>query len=103
MFKQLPDIEREMIQVFLNGEAVMVPKGMSVAATALSHNLSFTRTMPISANKRAPFCMMGVCYDCLMVVNGKPNQRACATYVEEGMRIETQEGCGPDWGERKNG
>lgn len=99
MFKQLPDDAGDKVRVFLNGEAIDVAKGISAAAVALSHNLPFTRTTPVSGSKRAPFCMMGVCYECLMVIDGKPNSRACATYVEEGMRIDTQFGAGPSWGD----
>lgn len=97
MFKQLPDDAGDKVRVFLNGQAIDVSKGISAAAVALSHNLPYTRTSPVSGSKRAPFCMMGVCYECLMVIDGKPNSRACATYVEEGMRIEIQHGAGPDW------
>lgn len=37
---------------------------------------------------------MGVCFDCLVVVNGVPNTRACMTLVADGMRIERQVGLG---------
>lgn len=102
MFKQLPSSQTETVQVVLNGRPVQVPKGVSVAAVALSHDLGFTRTTPISGHKRAPFCMMGVCYDCLMIIDGKANQQACATYVQDGMHIDIQQGVGPDL-ETRNG
>jgi len=101
MFKQLPANQTETINIILNGQSLQVTKGISVAAVALSQNLGFTRTTPVSASKRAPFCMMGVCYDCLMVINGRANQRACSTMVQEGMRIETQQGVGPAMEGRK--
>lgn len=96
MFKQLPDTETETVEVTLNGQTLRVSKSITVAAMALSQNLPFTRTTAITNSKRAPFCMMGVCYECLMVINGIPNQRACSTYVENGMRVDTQLGTGPD-------
>lgn len=99
MFKQLPNKDAEMLQVFLNGQSIQVQKGTTVAAMALTQGLRHTRTTSISQSKRAPFCMMGVCYDCLMVIDGKANQRACATYVKKGMQIETQKGVGPEMGE----
>ena len=94
MFKQLPAQDAETIDVFLNGQRVQVMQGTSVAALALTEGLRYTRTTPISNSKRAPFCMMGVCYECLMVIDGKANQRACATIVKQGMKIETQQGVG---------
>lgn len=99
MFKQLPNNNLEKVEVILNSQKINVPQGTTVAAMALAQGLRATRTTPISASQRAPFCMMGVCYDCLMVIDGKANQRACATYVKQGMRIETQQGVGPALGE----
>ncbi len=99
MFKQLANDEIETVTVILNGQEIQVPKGTTVAAIALSQGLRSTRTTPISNTKRAPFCMMGVCYDCLMVIDGKANQRACVTYVEQGMQVECQQGTGPSLGD----
>ena len=99
MFKQLPNSQVESVEVMLNGKKILVPQGTSVAAMALSQGLRFTRTTPISDSKRAPFCMMGVCYECLMVIDGKANQRACTTTVRNGMQIETQQGVGPELGD----
>lgn len=98
MFKQLPNDDIENIEVTLNNQKVTAPLGTTVAALALSQGLRTTRTTPVSGSQRAPFCMMGVCYDCLMVIDGKANQRACATYIKQGMRVETQQGTGPALG-----
>ena len=43
---------------------------------------------------RGVFCGMGVCFDCLVVIDGEPSRRACVTFVTEGMRVETQIGFG---------
>jgi NADH dehydrogenase/NADH:ubiquinone oxidoreductase subunit G len=40
---------------------------------------------------------MGVCFDCLVVVDDVPNTRACMTWVRDGMRVERQEGLGDSW------
>ena len=94
MFKQLSDDSGETIDVILNGQALQVSVGISVAAAVLANQQRFTRTTPISGEQRAPFCMMGVCYDCLMVIDGQSNQRACATLVKNGMTIDCQQGVG---------
>jgi len=99
MFKQLPNDDVEKVEVILNQQKVLVPLGTTVAAMALAQGIRATRTTPVSGAKRAPFCMMGVCYDCLMVIDGKANQRACATYVSHGMQVEAQQGVGPELGE----
>lgn len=36
--------------------------------------------------------MMGVCFDCLAVVDGVSSVQTCLTPVREGMRIERQQG-----------
>ena len=99
MFKQLLNNNIDNVEVILNGKKVFAPQGTTVAAMALTQGMRATRTTPISNSKRAPFCMMGVCYDCLMIIDGKANQRACATYVKQGMQVETQQGVGPALGE----
>ena len=68
--------------------------GETVAAAVLASGIGHTRTTPVSDTPRAPFCLMGVCYECLMVINGQPNQRACRELVDEGMTIELQHGTG---------
>ena len=95
MFKQLPNSDIENVEVILNSQKVLVPHGTTVAAMALLQGIRTTRTTPVSGSQRAPFCMMGVCYDCLMVIDGKANQRACVTYVKQGMQVEVQQGVGP--------
>jgi predicted molibdopterin-dependent oxidoreductase YjgC len=96
MFKQLPSRLVKRVNIIIDEQPLQVQEGMTVAAAALSSGLVYTRTTPISGSKRAPFCMMGVCFDCLMVIDGKPNQRACSTTVYEGMRIESQRGVGSE-------
>ena len=45
---------------------------------------------------RGLLCGMGVCYDCLLTVDGTPGLRACQVEVREGMRVETNfSGPGP--------
>ncbi len=97
MFKQLPFDEDKTVNLTINGRQIQTAQGTTVAAAALSHGFTYTRLTPVSASKRAPFCMMGVCYECLMIINGQANQRACGTYVEEGMIVELQFGAAGSW------
>ena len=94
MFKRLSESDRKTVTVNIEGEDVRVPVGESVAAAALVHNLGFTRTTPISGSPRAPLCMMGVCFECLMEIDGLPNRQACQVQVAEGMKIRRQHGVG---------
>ncbi|MGD8957604.1 MAG: (2Fe-2S)-binding protein [Chromatiaceae bacterium] len=94
MFKRLDERATETVTVDIEGEPVRVPAGASVAAAVLLHGLIPTRSTPVSGQARAPFCMMGVCFDCLMEIDGRPNRQACMVRVEEGMRIRRQQGVG---------
>ena len=95
MFKRLNENTGDLVSISINGKTTEVPAGETVAAAILaSSNLHVTRTTTISNSPRAPFCLMGVCYECLMVINGQPNQRSCKVLVKQGMIIESQQGPG---------
>ena len=82
------------IEVILNGESITSREGQSVGALLLEHERRATRTTRHYARPRGMFCGIGICFDCLITINGVTNQRACVTNVEEGMTIQTQEGSG---------
>ena len=94
MFKRLEETATDSVTVEIEGTLVSVPVGESVAAAVLAHGLMPTRHTPVSGKPRAPFCMMGVCFDCLMVIDDRPNRQACMVTVAEGMRIRRQRGAG---------
>lgn len=92
MFQRLPDPSRPEVSITVDGKAVTAREGDSVAAALLGAGSVACRTTPVTGAPRAPFCMMGVCFDCLVVVDGTPNVQGCMTRVHAGMRIETQAG-----------
>ena len=86
MFKTLAEVP-EQIEIYLDGKPVQVPAGISVAAAMLLLDALPTRQTAVSGSPRAPFCMMGICFDCLLEIDGRSNQRACQFEVEAGMRV----------------
>ncbi len=90
MFKRLR--EGPTVTVTIDDVEAAVPEGASVAAAILLKNLGHCRTTPVSGEPRAPYCMMGVCFECLMEIDGEDNRQACLVTVEEGMKIRRQEG-----------
>lgn len=94
MFRRLDKNPDKQVSITINGKPFKAAAGETVAAAVLVSGFRQTRTTSISGSPRAPFCLMGVCYECLMVINGQPNQRACREYVAEGMCIESQQGTG---------
>ena len=95
---RLPDghgLERgRAVGLTLDGRPVTGYEGESVAAVMLAAGLIATRATA-GGSPRGVYCGMGVCFDCLVVVDGVPNTRACVTFVREGMRVWRQEGFGP--------
>lgn len=81
-----------MIFVQVEGHRVAVPSNASAAAAALIAGLTWTRTSPASGERRAPYCMMGVCFECLLEIDGEPSQQGCLVQVRPGMSIRRQEG-----------
>lgn len=82
------------LTIYVDGHPLTAYAGESVAAALLA---SGRRTLRVTPRHRAPrglFCGMGVCFDCLVTVNGVTNVRACMTAVDDGMRIETGGGDG---------
>lgn len=81
------------VRLTLDGREVTAYEGESVAALLLAEGVAATRTTRGGA-PRGVYCGMGVCFDCLVVVDGVPNTRACVTWVREGMAVERQAGFG---------
>lgn len=82
------------ITITIDGATTSVPSGETLAAALLHSGHLDCRTTAVSTQPRGPFCMMGVCFECLVIVDGQPNQQACMTSVREGMRVERQQGGG---------
>ena len=79
------------VTVTLDGQPVTAYLGETVAAVLFAEGLAQTRTT-VSGEPRGVFCGMGVCFDCLVVVDGEPNTRACVTWVRDGMKVSRQSG-----------
>jgi predicted molibdopterin-dependent oxidoreductase YjgC len=97
VYKRLPDVgaaepAAPMLTLTIDGQSHAARDGDTVAATLLAAGMSACRTTPVSGSARGPFCMMGVCFDCLVVIDGRPNQQSCMIVAREGMRIERQHG-----------
>jgi predicted molibdopterin-dependent oxidoreductase YjgC len=77
-----------------DGQPVTAYEGETVAAALLAAGRRAFRLTNRGAEPRGLFCGMGLCFDCLVRVDGRPNVRACQTPAAEGMRVETQRGAG---------
>ena len=75
------------LQIRVNGRAHTAYAGESVHAALLAAGYRVLRHTHKRRQPRGSFCGMGICYDCLVTINGVPNQRACMTLVEDRMEI----------------
>jgi sarcosine oxidase subunit alpha len=92
MFQRMREAEGPSLSVTIDGRPFRARVGDTVAATLLVAGVGHSRTTPVSGAARAPYCMMGACFDCLVTVDGVGNRQACLLTVQEGMSIETQHG-----------
>lgn len=81
------------VEVILDGKPISVPLDMSVAAALLAIGEIVSKISPTSHKPCSPHCLMGVCFECLMEINGVQRQ-ACMTTVCEGMVINRNLGDG---------
>lgn len=92
MFKTTPRLKTNAAEVrfTFDGRALRAPAGTSLAAALLLNGEAAVREAPVSAAPRGPFCLMGVCFECLVEIDGKPNQQACMLEVADGMTVRRQ-------------
>lgn len=76
------------------GRPLPARPGDTVAAALLAAGHWRFRTTAVSGAARGPFCMMGVCFDCLVEIDGVANRQACMIEVRDGMQVRRQSGAG---------
>lgn len=79
------------VTVSVDGAPRQAYLGETVAAALIASGESAIRLTRGGA-ARGLYCGMGVCFECLVVVDGVPNTRACMTWVRDGMEIRHMEG-----------
>jgi len=91
MLKRL-DPAQATLRLTFEGQSISACPGDTVAAALLAGDVGAFRTTPTSGAKRAAHCMMGVCFECFVEIDGVPNRQACLTEAVEGMRVRRQNG-----------
>src|ERR1051326_4529436 len=92
MFRLQPDAPIATIEVEVEGRTVRVPEGAAAAAAVLLAGLASLRDTPVSGSARAPYCMMGACFDCLAEVGGVRHPQSLMVAARPGMRTPRQRG-----------
>ena len=74
------------------GREIVAHAGDTVATALLAAGEIGLRATPISGAERAPYCMMGVCFECMVEIDGVGNRQACLTRVAAGMQVRRHRG-----------
>ena len=74
-------------EIFVNGKPLRAFRGETVAGVLLAAGIQTFRHTDETGFPRGQFCGMGICYDCLVDVDGRRAQRACMTAAAPGMEI----------------
>ena len=78
------------VTVYVNSQPITVPAGSSVAAAVERAGVwQFRRS--VTGAGRGPMCGMGICFECRVSIDGRPNQRSCQTVCRPGMEIRTDD------------
>ena len=77
-----------------DGRPIPFEPGQSVGAALTAAGVRSWRTTRLAGRPRGLFCGIGMCFDCLVTVDGRPNERACLLPATPGAAVTTQEGTG---------
>lgn len=87
---RIKNVERnQAVTIRVNGKPVSAYVGESLLAALIAAGIKTQKQSPVVLEKRGGLCGMGVCYECLVTVNGQPNIRACMCEIEDGMEVLT--------------
>ena len=95
-FKRVEKDLGDTVTVIFEDESVTVPAGISVAAALLGHDDGHFCNSAAEEENRAPYCLMGVCFECLVEIDGLKNRQACLEPVYDGMSVKRQNGHGDE-------
>lgn len=76
------------VEIAVDGQVITAREGEPLAAVFLRIDDIHTRTSFFSSQPRAPYCMMGVCFECLVHVEDVGTTRSCQQAVVAGMKVE---------------
>ncbi|MDP6682922.1 MAG: (2Fe-2S)-binding protein [Desulfobacterales bacterium] len=79
------------VTINFEGETRIVPAGVTVAAALLGHDDEHVCRSAADQEKRSPYCLMGVCFECLVEIDGLQNRQACLEPVFDGMSVKRQD------------
>ncbi|HEY1915620.1 MAG TPA: (2Fe-2S)-binding protein [Streptosporangiaceae bacterium] len=86
------------VRFSFDGTPLEAPRGMTIGGALLANGIVSWRRTRTDDRPRGIFCGIGVCFDCLVDVNGQHAVRACLTQVRDGDTVGTSDSRGPAQG-----
>lgn len=81
------DATGAVVRFTFEGREIDAREGDSVAAALVAAGIGPIRLSAVSGEPRAPYCMMGICFECLVEIDGLANRQACMVRVQPGMQV----------------
>jgi D-hydroxyproline dehydrogenase subunit gamma len=88
MFVRIAEGESERVDVLIDAAPFEGRQGDNSATVLLLTGKIGCRRNFVSGEPRGPYRMMGVCFECLVRVDGIDRLQACVIPIRRGMRIE---------------
>mgnify|MGYP003345891600 FL=1 len=85
-------VNQEIVEFTFDSETISAISGQTVGAAILQSGKKALRKTRFDKKPRGMFCGIGICFDCLVKINGVSNQRACLVPVQSQMNVQTQDG-----------
>ena len=91
MFRTI-ETPKNRVKITVDGKHIEVDATANVAMALLGAGITAVRRSVVGNAPRAPYCMMGICFECLVTIDGVQNRQACMVPVHDGMNVSTQRG-----------
>ena len=82
------------VEFAFDGSPYRAQEGQTIAAALMERGIYSWRWTRLGDQPRGLLCGIGVCFDCLITLNGESNVRACMTRIEAGDDVRSQGGTG---------
>ncbi|MCK4836691.1 MAG: (2Fe-2S)-binding protein [Candidatus Aminicenantes bacterium] len=82
---------KEKLTLIVNGKEIEAYRGESLLAALMAAGYKNLKKSPVRGEPRGALCGMGVCFECLVSINGIPNLRSCLVEVEDNLEIKINE------------
>ena len=82
------------VEFSFDGRPMTALAGQTIGGALLANGVRSWRTTRRNGRPGGLFCGIGICFNCLVTVNGKPNVRACLAVINPGDDVRTQIGDG---------